>query len=793
MKIQRYLQIVMALLVILGTWLLGMGQQSLLYPLAAVVIAVTSLIVVDFLQVFSLSRRLSAGLSIVACCVLLVQMIQNKEQSHLLNVANALILLEAILCFQSKNDRIYWELLALTLLQVIVAAALNLGVIFGFVLLVYVVVAILALALFYIHREVRSVQEIRNGTDSVTANGSDSFRWVRNEDAPMQVMNRSFFGRLATIFGVSILATVLMFFAFPRYSSTVWQRPDEQISTVGFSEEVKLEDIGQILESPEEVMRVEFLQPDGRPFMVSGEPYFRGAVLWAYNHHVHSWRQQTSSNSAEVFRNHRSPDISRTIRQKTKLFSVSRKVMFHTSPAYWNQGTPDKVKYHAEQFELLLDENIIDSQRDFIRYELDTTAFQSTGRQLDVLPAERGIGNSALQSLLSPWAPARTEDDVDSQFIQEMATQILAAEQLQNADAFQRAKALEQHFLNSGLYTYSLERAKTRNRSVNPMADFLQNHRTGHCQFFAGALALMLRSQGIPARLVVGYKGGEFNPVGSYYVVRQLHAHAWVEAYVSDNEWAANAKPGDLARSGNGAWLRLDPTPYDETVDADFSRVPWYTRAKQAIDYCQVLWDDYVLGLNSTRQRQAVYLPILRAFYNLFSREAWSDWFAKIGHSLMTGEWITWPTGLFLALFGMSVFLFRKLIYESAQSLKRRLLGGRRRKRNRSEPAFVLWDDLENLLARSGLDRRPEQTSCEFASLASARLSENPDTFPFAQLPLQLADVFNRVRFGLRTLAAHEATAMQTELAKMSAVLQKKRWDQNGKSDAAAETEARLV
>ncbi len=78
-------------------------------------------------------------------------------------------------------------------------------------------------------------------------------------------------------------------------------------------------------------------------------------------------------------------------------------------------------------------------------------------------------------------------------------------------------------------FTYSLIPSADRLDHLDPIEDFAANHRTGHCQYFASTLAMMLRSVGIPTRIVLGFRPAEFNDVGKYFVVRQRHAHAWVK------------------------------------------------------------------------------------------------------------------------------------------------------------------------------------------------------------------------------------------------------------------------
>ena len=67
---------------------------------------------------------------------------------------------------------------------------------------------------------------------------------------------------------------------------------------------------------------------------------------------------------------------------------------------------------------------------------------------------------------------------------------------------------------------------------LDPVEDFLVKRKKGHCEYFASALALLLRSIDIPARMVNGFKGGDWNNLTQSMNVRQKHAHSWVEAYV---------------------------------------------------------------------------------------------------------------------------------------------------------------------------------------------------------------------------------------------------------------------
>ncbi|MBI4705387.1 MAG: transglutaminase domain-containing protein [Deltaproteobacteria bacterium] len=92
-------------------------------------------------------------------------------------------------------------------------------------------------------------------------------------------------------------------------------------------------------------------------------------------------------------------------------------------------------------------------------------------------------------------------------------------------------------------YRYSLSFFRPKHRE--PVEDFLLQEKTGHCEYFASAMALLARALGIPARVVAGYRVTEHNALGGYFIVRERDAHAWVEAWV------------------DGAWQSFDPTPPD--------------------------------------------------------------------------------------------------------------------------------------------------------------------------------------------------------------------------------------
>ena len=155
----------------------------------------------------------------------------------------------------------------------------------------------------------------------------------------------------------------------------------------------------------------------------------------------------------------------------------------------------------------------------------------------------------------------------------------LAEQVMGEGDDDARIDHLERHLLTQ--YAYTLD--YLGRTGENPLDDFLFVYKSGHCEYFASAMVLMLRSQGIPARFVTGFLGAELNPIESYYVIRQQNAHAWVEAYTETRGWRI-----------------YDPTPPDgRPVVAEQSLS---LLVSQVYDYITFRWDRYVLTYGAEDQ-----------------------------------------------------------------------------------------------------------------------------------------------------------------------------------------------
>lgn len=218
-------------------------------------------------------------------------------------------------------------------------------------------------------------------------------------------------------------------------------------------------------------------------------------------------------------------------------------------------------------------------------------------------------------------------------------------------------------------FSYSLD-PPTAPPGVNPIEDFLLNTRTGYCEHFATAMTLMLRSAGIPARVVTGFMGGEASPVGGYVIVRRSDAHAWVEAYI------------------DGGWKRFDPTPpapflIKPSIDIYF-------------DTIRLAWLKYVVGFSSADQRNAI-----RA--------------VETGIDIMTPAIAGWPPQLRKMIVPLSVSLAAIALIQLIRRLRIR------RAAYALTPAQREYMKIRRRLARLGYGARDGETPLEHG----ARVAES--------------------------------------------------------------------
>ena len=159
-----------------------------------------------------------------------------------------------------------------------------------------------------------------------------------------------------------------------------------------------------------------------------------------------------------------------------------------------------------------------------------------------------------------------------------LATQVIFDARAVNR--YDKARAVEQYLQHN--FGYSLEMKAS---GPDPLADFLLNVRSGHCEYFATAMAVMLRTEGIATRIVNGFLPGEFNEAAGAFTVRQSDAHSWVEVYFPETR----------------SWVAFDPTPVGGRTVAVRSGLA-ATLGKYAEAF-ELIWFQYVVGYDKQEQR----------------------------------------------------------------------------------------------------------------------------------------------------------------------------------------------
>ncbi len=807
MKLERLVQIHVGLMATVGAMLLGLARKDVLLPLLVLFAAATSWIFTDMLRWLCLNRGIANLAALLALFSCLSDFLNAGVRGQLLAVANLLVYLQVILFYQRKSDRLYWQLIMLSLLQVVVSAALNVPVEFGLLLMVYAALAISTLTFFFLHREVvRVIQPGRGPTRRSKAASEPEVPaavWRRLlESAPRatavlserkmvsELTARGLVSQIAAMAMTTLVFSLVLFYASPRLGISGGRAviPRAQ-SLVGFSPELRLGELNDVLQNDEMVMRISFRHLDsGEIIRLVNDPYIRGAVLTDYvlDRRNAFWKQRGSwrigfpheDSLGASHRLPRPPSGRSLVRQDIILEPVREPVLFAVFPAFRLDETPDEVTLDPITKRLQSLQYLESGDPQEYRYRLATTALRG-GVQVPVIPhtfRHRDVVND--RQFAQEMQLLRVFDAMHFPRLKAIADEIAAGVRAKGGSRADVARALRDHFLSDGNYTYTLQLSRIeRDSSLDPIEDFVANHRTGHCEYYASALVMMLRSQDIPARLIVGFRCDDYNLIGGYYQVRQRHAHAWAEAFLEPDD-VPRELPPDSDLGPYGGWLRLDATPgSDLDGTSQFDRTLTNV-VDEFLDYAQLLWSDYVLGLTAKRQQESIYAPVSEKT----DPEALSQSWTKIALQLQrlaatVGRFVAGPQMrvvlILLILFSLIWFAahFRRLDVPPGGrqvSRWRSLLTGQRPSQGSETSGgqpVLFYRRFERLLAKLGLARPPGQTQREFAATAQMHLQELPGTAEAeTRLPALVVDAFYRVKFGNQELSAAEQQEIDSGL-----------------------------
>lgn len=301
----------------------------------------------------------------------------------------------------------------------------------------------------------------------------------------------------------SVPLALVLFVMFPRLSGPLWNLGiDSNAATTGIGDTITPGNISQLARSKQPAFRVDFRDPIPPPT----QRYWRGPVLWLTD--GRTWKQVPQPPVA-------APPLSKDGDTPVR-YSISQE----PSPRRWVYALdlPDTL---APDTALNIDYQLVTERANDRRQRY----------QLSSRPASRITWLSRRQRRMGLQLP----DNITPR-MRELVTRWQEDSAGEPAGIVSRAL---DYYRNQPFY-YTLQPPLLEE---NPIDQFLFESRRGFCELYATSFTLLMRLAGIPSRVVAGYQGGEYNPIGNYLLVRQADAHAWSEVWLE----------------GNG-WLRVDPT-----------------------------------------------------------------------------------------------------------------------------------------------------------------------------------------------------------------------------------------
>lgn len=150
-------------------------------------------------------------------------------------------------------------------------------------------------------------------------------------------------------------------------------------------------------------------------------------------------------------------------------------------------------------------------------------------------------------------------------------------------------------------FTYTLQPPLLGQNGID---EFLFRTRRGFCEHYAGAFVFLMRAAGIPARVVSGYQGGEFNPLDGYLVIRQSDAHAWAEVWLEGQGWVRVDPTASVSPTRIETGI-ADALPFGEPLPALVQwRADWLRTLRYRWEAVNNAWNQHILGYDPQRQRE---------------------------------------------------------------------------------------------------------------------------------------------------------------------------------------------
>lgn len=379
--------------------------------------------------------------------------------------------------------------------------------------------------------------------------------------------------RAALLLLQSLPMMALLFLLFPRIESPLWRIPEKSsVGLSGLSDEMQPGDITKLVLSDELVFRVEFTSA----IPAADRLYWRGPVLWQTD------GQRWLKLSPQQLQRISSEALDYTPLQAPLPYTIMLEPQ--SKPWLFALDLPVAAPQLAGGSRLLADFQLLANQpvTKRLRYTLSsavsyrTGALQTAERAYALqLPAE---ANPRSRALAQQWRGSTSDDAA-------LVEQALA-------------------YLHNEPFFYTREPPPLGN---DPVDQFLFVTRQGFCEHYAAAFVTLMRAAGIPARVVTGYQGGEFNAVGNFLEIRQNLAHAWAEVWLAGQGWVrvdpAAVIPAERVIAQQDS-LRFQSTASAATTAQDLalfnSALRKLRQGWQAVNYS---WSVWVIGFNAERQQ----------------------------------------------------------------------------------------------------------------------------------------------------------------------------------------------
>ena len=559
---------------------------------------------------------------------------------------------------------------------------------------------------------------------------------------------------------------------FQQWTHSVRQQIN--VGIVGINDEIQLGSLGAVIPHHREVISVQFFHnPDNtlvtetdaltNPYraITGATLYFRGTPLDTYFEGVWSQTPVTVPPESNETIRHSAP-----LRTGTTLHSQNQHQVFFESGSdlvtllMTIQPLGTRVFFAPHPFFSINRPNEIGLRHTNGKIEeahrrqqeatktIATAVFQR-GVQLDLVPNQEWVNRDSLLQI--------PDDGLDA--LKALAARWDAESRLPASDVIGRARFMEQKFLHSPDFAYQLG-GTIRDYYLDPLEDFIAHNPRGHCEYFAGALALMLRSVGIGSRVILGFKT-EVLDGSAPCIIRQSDAHAWVEVYIPPEGMPQRSYDQYAHWWQNGGWLRLDPTPpSDGAAMLSLLSLRW----TDLIHSVQVFWDEYVLDMTSGKQSYRIYAPLQQAVhfivYRVFNWEFWREfgndmmWYYRSFFSdapqqerQMWDGFYLMPPFIILGLLGLAGWRLTSMLLSTrkraAEELRRRI-------------TIEFYLRMERMLAKIGIIREASATPLEFARQSS-----------YMPLMLPIVEAFYRVRFGNVVLSEGESQTILKTLEQL--------------------------